>query len=280
MVVHVGDIVTRKSYANDINFIIQEIKDDQAILSGVDFRLIADAKLSDLEEVSTRSPFILGKIKGRIKEGVLINPYTAQCDEEFMEAEEELDSSLLRGKCFGKVLHIDANAFYLEQSLRQYMKLGVPVIGVSVPESEQPEAIMELLKKNRPNILVITGHDALIKDCTKCDNMAHYLNSKYYVESVKIARTYNGNYDELVIIAGGCKSYYEALMRAGANFASSPNRILINVTDPVYIACKIAMTSIRTVVDIDDIMSDLLINTGKVGGIETRGQGRSVKPKF
>lgn len=133
---HVGDIVTRKSYANDINFIIQEIKEDQAVLSGVDFRLIADAKLSDLEEVSIRSPLMFGKIKRHIKDGVLVNPYTTLSDEAFVEGEEdvedETEEELLRGKCFGKVLHIDANTFYLEQSLRQYVKLGVPAIGVSV----------------------------------------------------------------------------------------------------------------------------------------------------
>ena len=86
---HVGDIVTRKSYANDINFIIQEIKEDQAVLSGVDFRLIADAKLSDLEEVSIRSPLMFGKIKRHIKDGVLVNPYTTPSDEVFVEEEEE-----------------------------------------------------------------------------------------------------------------------------------------------------------------------------------------------
>ena len=277
---HVGEIVTRKSYNNDINFVIQDIKDDQAILVGIDFRLIADAKLSDLEEVATRSSFMIEKVKERLKEGMLLNAYTVQDDEDLIGQKEELNSPILSGKCYGKVLHIDANTFYLEQCLRQYMKLGVPVIGTSVPENSQPHVIMELLKKNRPNILVITGHDALVKGCTKCNNIDDYLNSRYYVESIKIARTYSNNYDELVIIAGGCKSYYEELMRAGANFASSPNRILINVTDPVYIACKIAMTSIKEVVDIDAMLDELAINTGKVGGIETRGQGRVVKPKF
>ena len=114
---HVGEIVTRKSYNNDINFVIQDIKDDQAILVGIDFRLIADAKLSDLEEVATRSSFMIEKVKERLKEGMLLNAYTVQDDEDLIGQKEELNSPILSGKCYGKVLHIDANTFYLEQCL-------------------------------------------------------------------------------------------------------------------------------------------------------------------
>ncbi len=33
--------------------------------------------------------------------------------------------------------------------------------------------------------------------------------------------------DELVIFAGACQSHYEEIIKAGANFASSPHRILM-----------------------------------------------------
>ena len=45
----VGDYVTRNSYDNDIVFVITEIKDGVAILSGQNVRLIANSPLNDLK---------------------------------------------------------------------------------------------------------------------------------------------------------------------------------------------------------------------------------------
>ena len=104
------------------------------------------------------------------------------------------------------------------------------------------------------------------------NNIDNYKNSKYYIESVKIAREYNSNYDDLVIFAGGCKSHYEGLMNAGANYAASPSRVLIQVIDPVIVACKIAMTSVRDFLDIDSAVRETSVGLKGIGGIETRGQ--------
>ena len=54
----------------------------------------------------------------------------------------------------------------------------------------------------------------------------------------EIARQYESNRDSLIIVAGACQSHFEALLRAGANFASSPARILIHALDPLCIAAK------------------------------------------
>ena len=48
MLFNVGDYVTRASYNNDTVFKIIDIKDDIAILQGVNIRLIADSNVSDL----------------------------------------------------------------------------------------------------------------------------------------------------------------------------------------------------------------------------------------
>ncbi len=48
MTFKIGDYVTRNSYNNDIVFVIQDIKGDEAILKGFDLRLIANSPLSDL----------------------------------------------------------------------------------------------------------------------------------------------------------------------------------------------------------------------------------------
>lgn len=65
---------------------------------------------------------------------------------------------------YGKVLHIDGNSNYLNESLAVYEKFKVPVIGITLEESKQPAAILDLLTAHSPHILVITGHDALCKD--------------------------------------------------------------------------------------------------------------------
>lgn len=188
--------------------------------------------------------------------------------------------SSMKKKKYGKVLHIDGNAVYLDSSLAIYEKFNLPVIGINIAEEKQPEIIVSLLNKYRPNIVVITGHDALDKDHITSLDLNDYKNSKYFVECVKLARAHTPSYDELVIIAGGCRSHYEALMEAGANFASSPNRILINVTDPTYIACKIAMTPIREILSASFIVAGISSGLYAFGGLETRGQSRVIEPGF
>lgn len=186
----------------------------------------------------------------------------------------------MRKKIYGKVLHIDGNVAYLNSSLSIYEKFNIPVTGINIAEEKQPEIIVSLLNKYRPNIVVITGHDTLDKEHITSLDLNNYKNSKYFVECVKLARTHIPSYDELVIIAGGCRSNYEALMSAGANFASSPGRILINVTDPAYIACKIAMTPIREILSASFIVAGISSGLHAFGGLETRGQSRMIEPGF
>lgn len=54
MVVHVGDLVERRSYNRDILFRITEIKGEIAILFGEEVRLVADAPLEDLVAIDQR----------------------------------------------------------------------------------------------------------------------------------------------------------------------------------------------------------------------------------
>lgn len=265
-----GDIVTRKSYGNDINFIISDIKDNTALLIGLEHRLIADAPLIDMDYAFTRQDGSLSQA------GSVSNIYKYKA---IIKA-RNTSKSLLSGTMCGTTLHIDGDPFYLKQCMDQYEKLGVSAVGVFIEEDKQPDVVVDLLKQYRPNILVITGHDAIKKGLINSMDINNYKNSKYFTKGVIKAREYNSNYDELVIIAGGCKSHYEALMKAGANFASSPERILINITDPVYVACKFANTSVKEYLNIETISKDVLSGFGKMGGIETRGQCREVKPMF
>lgn len=276
----IGDLVTRKSYNNDIIFRLTDIINDKAILSALDYRLTADSTFDDLQYAHARQAFNVEPINEDI-----VLPFRIFHKQKPLEKGNNnlnlpkitpIRSSV---KC-GTVLHIDGDAYYVNLSLSQYKKAGISAVGINVEESSQPGIILDLLKTYKPNILVITGHDSLKKETSHSTDINDYINSKYYVESIKTAREFNPNYDELVIIARGCKSFYEELMAAGANFASSPDRVLINITDPVNVACKFASTSVKQYLDIDTIASEVLLSPGTIGGIETRGQYRKVKPPF
>ena len=84
--------------------------------------------------------------------------------------------------------------------------------------------ISDYLEEYNPNILVITGHDAYYKKKGEITDIDSYKNSKNFVKAVKEARKYEKSHDKLIIIAGACQSDYEELIKAGANFASSPKR--------------------------------------------------------
>lgn len=264
----VGDIVTRNSYHNDLKFVVVDISKTKVLLSGLEYRLLVDAAISDL--ISSTLISEATELKS-IQHCMINNDFT----KDFIS-----DYALLKEHCFVKTLHIDSNNYYLKECMSHYKDMGIPAIGFSIKEEKQPEKIFNLLTKYRPNILVITGHDSLNQTKITSKDINSYLYSKYFVRTVEIARNYNRSLDELVIIAGGCKSHYEALINAGANFASSPDRVLINVTEPVTIACKLASTSIKQMVSMDHIVDELPSGISGFGGIETRGQCRLIKPIF
>ena len=84
--------------------------------------------------------------------------------------------------------------------------------------------------------------------------------------------------DQLVIFAGACQSHFEALIRAGANFASSPSRINIHALDPVYVVGKISFTSFMERVNVWDVVRNTITGEKGLGGIETRGILRTGLP--
>ena len=93
---------------------------------------------------------------------------------------------------------------------------------------------------------------------------------------MKNARIYEPDKDALVIFAGACQSYYEALIEAGANFASSPKRVSINVLDPVKIAILVATKHVGSYLDINEILSVTTNKNEGIGGIDTKGVARRI----
>ena len=89
----------------------------------------------------------------------------------------------------------------------------------------------------------------------------------HFINTVKEARKWGRSSDKLVIFAGACESYFEALIMAGANFASSPARIMIDFLDPLIIAKKIATTDSIQYITMKDVENELRDGRKGVGGI-------------
>ena len=252
MELKIGDLVTRNSYNNDMVFKIVSIsEEDIYYLKGINVRLMADSPRDDL----------------------------VIYDQEFKEDQEFLDriknnSDLDRSEFFympGKILHIDGDNEYLDKCLKYYEEDNLMAIGVREDEVNIPFRIRELLELHNPDILVITGHDAYYKKKGRRDDLSAYKNSQNFVSAIKEARKYEHSHEKLIIIAGACQSNYEELIKAGANFASSPKRINIHALDPAIIATRVSMSDISKDIDLISILENTKYGKDGLGGIKTKG---------
>ena len=95
MLFKIGDLVTRISHNNDTVFKIIDIKDNVAILKGVNIRLIADSDINDLNPVKKDEEDL------------------TKDDRNLIDGMGEF-ANLNRDEYFylpGKILHIDADCF-------------------------------------------------------------------------------------------------------------------------------------------------------------------------
>ncbi|MEK5322725.1 sporulation peptidase YabG [Aeribacillus sp. FSL M8-0254] len=286
MLIKPGMIVARKSYQCDLLFRILEIKKDHtgrliALISGQDVRLIADAPYDDLvimnkEEQKIREKQEREKIENTLY--LLNQDYDLSREKQEFYASSEFE---YQNECFhipGRVLHVDGDPNYLEKCLNLYEKIGVPVHGIHLKENEMADHIDELLEKYRPDILVITGHDSYSKHKGTILDLNAYRHSKDFIKTVRKARKKIPGLDQLIIFAGACQSHFESLIRAGANFASSPSRVNIHALDPVYIVSKISFTPFVERINVWDVLRNTLSREKGLGGIETKGVMRSGLP--
>lgn len=281
----IGDIVVRKSYGKDITFkvidVIKKNGKENIILKGINIRIIADSTIDDLEKAEDEDSGSQDKILNtRVSEAInrAINIRGIFRDRSDKSSKIKNKEELVFGRP-GKILHVDGDRDYLETCLKVYKQLNLDAVGKAVPENEQPGVIVDLVKETKPDIVVLTGHDSVIRDPSDYLDLNNYRNSKYYLESVENLRNYNSSYDELVIFAGACQSCYERILDVGANFASSPNRVLIHCLDPVFVCEKIAYTRIDKVVSITDVIENTITGIKGVGGLQTRGKYREGYPK-
>ncbi len=276
-----GDLVTRISYDHDLLFRIGSIREKTVQLFGEDLRLEADAPIDDIVMVKSRD---LEKRRKKGKEQEDFSYRLFRQDYQLMKEKREYQSTegyYYEAQYFqlpAKVLHLDGDQMYLRKCIELYRRVGLQVHGVHVNEKEMPVKIGELVRKIQPDIIVITGHDAFSKNKGQKNDLRAYRHSRYFAETVREARNITPDLDQLIIFAGACQSHFESLIRAGANFASSPLRINIHALDPVYIAAKIAYTSFMDKVGVRDALRNTLTGDKGMGGVETRGLLRTGMP--
>lgn len=280
----IGDLVTRISYGKDVCFVIAEVdtSSETAILKGIDVRLVADAPFSDLTRVSEDEQRQFQARRDRVEHEcrrLVSNRRSLEYEKRSLRKEARFQSNPDFFERPGQVLHLDGDGTYLEKCLTMYRELGIRATGQHVPETQMPEAVKGLLEQVEPDILIITGHDGVIRKGKSWTDIANYRNSANFVKAVRTARRHERNMDDLVIIAGACQSHFEAILDAGANFASSPQRIMIHALDPVFIAEKIAFTPVNETINVYDVVRSTYTGTDGIGGLESRGKYRLGLPK-
>ncbi|MHC0039253.1 sporulation peptidase YabG [Pseudoneobacillus sp. C159] len=279
------DYVGRLSYDCDIIFRIIDTKMENgqkiAILYGEDYRLIADAPFHDLVKMDPMER------QKRSKEIRSLEEQSLQLfRQEVNLMKERQEYEVTRGyskesnyfQIPGKVLHLDGDSTYLKKCTDVYEKVGIPVYGVHCSEKEMARRVGQLIDDYRPDILVITGHDAYSKSKGDFTDLNAYRHSRDFVQTVKEARRKIPHLDQLVIFAGACQSHFESLIYAGANFASSPSRINIHALDPVYIVAKISFTPFMDRINVWDVLRNTLTGEKGLGGIDTKGVLRMGMP--
>ena len=242
---NIGDYVTRNSYKNDIVFKIISIEGDIYYLKGVTVRLMADSPKDDLK---------------------LCDEYI--CPDDFKHSIDDY-RDLDRSEYFflpGKVLQLDGDSEYLDKCMRFYKKNKVKAYGVYVKERDMPVQVASLLERYNPDILVLTGHDSFSRN--KREN---YKNTSSFVDAVIEARKFEKAHDKLFIVAGACQSNYEDLIKAGANFASSPKRINIHALDPAIVASCLSFSNKNDDINIIKILDKTKYGSDGMGGIITKG---------
>lgn len=245
-----GDLVTRNSYQHDTLFKVMNIKGNICYLKGIDVRLYADSEMNDLVIVSEEE-----------QENLRV---------EIDDDEDDLD----RSEFFylpGKVLHIDGDSEYLTRCLNYYKKHNVLAIGKKIMEVDIASKIRGLLEEFKPDLVIITGHDAYYKKKGNVNDLRNYKNTENFIKAVRECRKFEKSHEKLVVIAGACQSNYEELIKAGANFASSPKRVNIHCLDPAIIATHLALTERNKEVDLLALLEKTKYGSDGVGGLFSKG---------
>lgn len=267
-----GTFVYRKSQSKDVIFTVEKVINTKekktVLLKGVLERVLIESSIEDLviadrKIIKEKLNYLDARINNRIEKSYYKN-YQYN-----LSNNNRIQEKIITGK----ILHLDGDKKYSQKSYNYYKKVGLNAIIKNIPEFKQPKVVYNLLKIYKPDILIITGHDGMFNKDKNFNDIQNYRNSKYFINTVKEARRYDADTNShLVIFAGACQSYFEGLILAGANFASSPGRILIDFLDPLIIAEKVATTEKYKYISIDDIAQELRDGKRGVDGIGASGK--------
>ena len=245
--------LSKEKLSKLVGAVITDIKDDVATLKGNDVRLIANSPLDDLvicDEEERKDEF---------------NPE--------IDSDIDLDRSDDNNFFYlpAKILHIDGDKDYLEKCLKFYRANKVWAAGYTLKENEIYKYVGKYLNDIKPDILIITGHDAFLKKDGNKNDLKNYKNTFNFIKAVEEARKYEKSHDKLLIIAGACQSNYEELIKAGADFASSPKRVNIHALDPAIIATNISLTEKNKEIDLLELLDKTRYGKDGMGGLIVNG---------
>ena len=102
-------------------------------------------------------------------------------------------------------------------------------------------------------------------------SIGNYKNTDNFVRAIHEARKYEKSHEKLIIVAGACQSNYEELIKAGANFASSPKRVNIHALDPAVVAGSLSFSNKNNDIDLIKILEKTKYGIDGMGGIITKG---------
>lgn len=250
----INTLVSRNSYKNDILFRVVSNSNNTYTLYGVELRIVADCEEDDLRVENDKSRF------------------------EAVDEYHSIDKSDEYFYIPGKILHVDADNEYLKKCKKYYENLNLKVSYECLKENLMSKKIVEFIKKYRPSIVVLTGHDSYVKK--SIGTKSHYKNSEFFAQAVKEIRKHETEKGKIIIISGACQSDYELLIKSGSTFASSPKKINIHALDPAIIASNIALHDINEVIDVKEILSKTKFGKDGIGGLSTKGMMQVGYPKI
>ena len=205
-----GAIVGRKSYGKDVLFVVKNIistkNGDIAILRGMIERVEADRDINDLEMIQKEDVREYLKKKDEEIDNRIEKSQIEQQNKNYKIGILMKNTRSKEKIVTGKILHLDGDRKYSEKSYRYYKKLGLNAIVKNIPEYKQPRVVYQLLKIYEPDILVVTGHDAILKRGMNYHDIYNYRNSKYFIETVKEARRYDKENGKQLVIFARCLS--------------------------------------------------------------------------
>ena len=141
-----GTIVSRKSYQYDILFkvedIINTVQVKYAILKGVSIIIKENSPIEDLNIIEKK---IAKKELDKLNKKV----------ESKISESRNFVNNYINILC-GKILHLDGDRRYAEKSAKYYRKMGLNAIVKNIPENKQPMVIGNLIRRYKPDIVVIT----------------------------------------------------------------------------------------------------------------------------